>query len=91
MSPNNPEPLHRRIPRELPEHAAEDVCEFRNMTLKERALMLEAVCAAAMDIQEARAKLGLYPGEPDPWPDSTRDFLKRHAPRGRRAKSTQSD
>jgi hypothetical protein len=64
-----------------------DLQEMRSLSLSERAHMLEAVCAAAMDFQEARAKMGLPPPIPEPWPNSTLELLRRDAPRGRRSQA----
>lgn len=72
-----------RIPRELPEHAAEEIRDHQALTLQQRAKILEAVCAAAVDIHQARLKMGMLPAEPDPWPDSTLELFRRHAPNGR--------
>jgi hypothetical protein len=61
--------------------------ETRSLSLPERARMLEALCAAGMDFQEARAKMGLPPPIPEPWPESTLALLRRDAPRGRRSQA----
>lgn len=82
------EPLRpMRLPRELPEHVAEDVAYWRSRTLEERALALEALCRAAMDILVARRQMGLPDPKPDPWPPSTVEFMRRHAPNGRKRES----
>jgi hypothetical protein len=73
-----------RLPCELPEWAAEDLKYWQGASMAEHARVLEAVCAAAMDILEGRKKMGLAPPDPDPWPESTLEFMRRHAPNGRK-------
>jgi hypothetical protein len=85
MSAKSSSGLLKRVPRELPAHVAEDLAAMRALSLAERALMLEAVCAAAVDIHQARLKMGLPPIEPEPWPPSMLEFLRRHAPNGRKS------
>jgi hypothetical protein len=80
----------RRIPGELAEHTIADANDLASFTLEERARMIEAACASAMDILRAREKMGLPPVEPEPWPVSTLEFLRRHAPSGKRSASIDS-
>lgn len=73
-----------KLPGELPEHVEADAAYFRGLSLTERARLLEAVCAAAMDILAARQQMGIAPPEPEPWPLSTQEFMRKHAPNGKR-------
>jgi hypothetical protein len=72
-----------KLPGELPEHVEADRVSFQSVALTERARMLEAVCAATMDILAARQQMGIAPPEPEPWPLSTQEFMRKHAPNGR--------
>jgi hypothetical protein len=63
-------------------HARADAAEFarlQTLNLHERAKILEAACEAAMDIERSRLAGGLPKSEPAPWPESTWEFLHRHA------------
>lgn len=73
-----------QVPGELPEHLREDQARFQRLSLAERGQLLSAVCAAAMDILAARRKMGIPDPEPDPWPASTIEFMRKHAPNGRK-------
>jgi hypothetical protein len=75
----------RRLLRELPEHKQEDLARLRAMSLEEKARMLDAVCAAAADIEAAKLRMGMPPSKPAPWPDSTIQFLRKHAQNGRKS------
>lgn len=73
-----------KIPGELPEHVQADLAHLQSLSLEERGRMLEAVCAATMDILIARRKMGIPDPEPEPWPASTIEFMRKHAPNGRK-------
>ncbi|MBN2217507.1 MAG: hypothetical protein JW719_09030 [Pirellulales bacterium] len=60
----------------------EDYERLRALSMAERAAMLESACAAAIEIVRSRQAAGLPPIEPDPWPASTWEFLRKHAARG---------
>jgi hypothetical protein len=59
--------------------------QLRAMSLEEKARVLDSVCAAAAEIEAAKLRMGLPPTKPAPWPDSTVQFLRRHAPNGRKS------
>jgi hypothetical protein len=80
-------PSHGKLPYELPEWAEEDLRYWREASMEEHACALEAVCSAVMDILEARKQMGMAPPEPEPWPESTLEFMRRHAPNGRKPHS----
>lgn len=62
----------------------EDLRELRDMPLERRLWMIEAVCAAAMECERAKPHNGIAPTEPQPWPQSTRELLRRYAANARR-------
>jgi hypothetical protein len=67
-------------------HAAADAAEnarLRSLTERERAEMLDAACLAAEEIERSRIAAGMPPTQPAPWPASTWEFLRRHAPNAR--------
>ena len=61
-----------------------DIEGLRALSLEERGQLLEAVCRDAAVLTESRARMGLPPAEPAPWPRSTWEFLARQAQRVRR-------
>ena len=76
-------PAAQKLPRELPEEVAAEQTEFRSLSLADRGRLLEAVCAATMDVLMARQQMGIPMPEPEPWPASTQEFMRKHAPNGR--------
>jgi hypothetical protein len=67
-------------------HAAADdaeIARLRTLSEHERSQMLEAACTAAAEIERSRRAAGLPPSQPAPWPESTWQFLKKHAARVR--------
>ena len=66
---------------------AEDIARLRAMSMAERARLIEAACRAAAVVARDRAAAGLPPVKPVPWPESTWEFLRKHAARVR-SKST---
>lgn len=50
-------------------------------SMEERARNLDAACLQAEVLEASRVQRGLPPSEPAPWPDSTREFMRRHARR----------
>jgi hypothetical protein len=69
-----------KLPGELPEHVEADCAHFQSLSFAEHARILEAVCAAAMDILAARQRMGIAPPEPEPFPSS---FVQFHSPKKR--------
>jgi hypothetical protein len=68
--------------RQIAAHAAahaEDIVRLRAMSLAERGKLLEAACRAAAVMVRDRAAAGLPPIKPVPWPESTWEFLRKHA------------
>jgi hypothetical protein len=78
-----------RTPAELIEgqmkaHAAadaEEVARLRRLTLDERGPLIESACEAAAVIYRSRLAMGLPDIQPDPWPESTWEFQRKHAAR----------
>lgn len=67
-------------------HSAADTAEVRHLqalSLRERGELLESAYAAAAEIERSRRAAGLPETEPVPWPQSTWEFLRRHAPNAR--------
>lgn len=53
---------------------------LQTLSLRERGELLEAACAAAMEIERCREAARMSPTGPAPWPQSTWDYLRKHAP-----------
>jgi hypothetical protein len=53
---------------------------LRASSLRERGVMIELACEAAVTIDRSRRAAGL-PAAPAPWPASTWEFLRKHAAR----------
>lgn len=62
---------------------AEELKRLRTLSMEERAAMLVACCRGAVAIMKSRTEAGLPPRKPIPWPDSTLEILRRHAPNAR--------
>ena len=76
----------RRIPQfpaEAMHQSADDIARLRSLTARQRGEMLIAACQAAAEILEGRARSGLPPVTPAPWPAATLELFKRFAPNGR--------
>ena len=61
----------------------QDIARLRSLDMRERGRMIVSACETAAAIQRSRRAAGLPPVEPDPWPQSTWDFLRKHAARVR--------
>jgi hypothetical protein len=48
-----------------------DVDHLRSLSMRERAELIEAACAGAVEIEVSRIQTGLPPSTPAPWPEST--------------------
>jgi hypothetical protein len=62
---------------------AEQSAQQRALTMRERGELIESACEAAAVIYRSRLAAGMGPVEQDPWPESTWEFLKKHAARVR--------
>jgi len=67
------------IPRELPQQVDTETDRLRSLSMEQRGEMLDAACELAAELETARRKAGLPPSQPAPWPDSTWEFLRKHA------------
>jgi hypothetical protein len=65
-----------------PEHKAY-IEWLRNLSMEERGQMLARLCQEAADEERARIAAGLPPTEPEPWPESTWEHLRRWAAQSR--------
>ncbi len=61
-----------------------DELALRALSLKEKGEMIAAACRTAAAILRSRVKSGQPTPSPAPWPQSTVDFMRKHAPNGRR-------
>ena len=61
----------------------EDLLRLRALRLRERGELIETACEAAAAIYRSRLGSGLPDVQPAPWPESTWQFLRRHAARVR--------
>lgn len=69
------------IPHEPPELAEEELEAFRALSFAERGRLLAIACRAAVRLDRSRRKAGLPEPAPDPWPQSTWEFLKQQTAR----------
>jgi len=60
---------------------------LRGLSMKERGQMIARLCREAAEEEWARIKAGLPPTEPEPWPESTWELLRRLSAQGREAAS----
>jgi len=67
----------------------EDLLRLRALRLRERGELIETACEAAAAIYRSRLGSGLPDVQPAPWPESTWQFLRRHAARVRSQWSVQ--
>jgi len=58
----------------------EDISYLRGLTTKQRGELVAAACKTAAAIRRSRLEAGLDDIEPAPWPASTWEFMRRHAP-----------
>jgi hypothetical protein len=75
------------VERQIAAHAAaesEGIARLRTLSMRERGRMLKAACEAAAQIQASRLAAGLPPVQREPWPESTWEFLRKHAARFRK-------
>jgi hypothetical protein len=66
------------------EQTALEFERLRGLTDRERGEMILSACRSAAMIHAGRLKSGLLPATPDPWPASTWEFLRKHAPNAKR-------
>jgi len=64
--------------------AENDDESLRTMSMAERGRRLAAACRLAASVERSKTKSGMPPSQPEPWPDSTWEFLRKHAPNGRK-------
>ena len=60
-----------------------EIARLRGITMRERSELIESACEAAAVIYRSRLAAGLPDVEPAPWPESTWEFLRKHAARVR--------
>jgi hypothetical protein len=72
----------RRMQAAIDAHARADDAEIvrlRSLTMEERSELLRRACEGAQQMRQARIDAGLGDVEPDPWPASTWEFLRKCA------------
>ncbi len=57
----------------------EELAALRRLSLDERGRLIASACRTAAEILASRRRCGLPDEQPEPWPASTVEFLKRHA------------
>ena len=62
----------------------DDLLYWQSRTFAERSEAIMAVCQAAVTDMEAQQSMGMTIRDPDPWPKSTQDILRRLAADARR-------
>ncbi len=60
---------------------AAEGARLRQLDTRERGVLIEAACQSAAEIYRSRIAAGLGDIEPARWPESTWEFLRRHAAR----------
>jgi len=78
-----------RMAAQIAAHAAADRLEedqIAGLSLQERGEMIISACRAAAEIYRSRLAAGFPPEEPEPWPESTVEFLKKSARDARRTR-----
>jgi len=74
---------------ESPQHRDDRIRWLRSLSMEERGELLVIACRTAALIERSRIASGLPPTEREPWPESTWEFLRKHAPNAR--KQSESD
>ncbi len=62
----------------------EDLARLRSLSMEERGQLIKAACEASAEIERSRRAAGFPPIKPDPWPESTWEFLRKHATHAQR-------
>jgi len=57
----------------------DELAAIRKLSLEERGRLIESACRSAAEILVGRRACGLPDVQPAPWPESTVEFLARHA------------
>ena len=70
-----------RVPREPEEIALQEIEEFRRLSFAERGRLLAIACRAAARLDRSRREAGLPAPVPEPWPESTWEFLRQQTAR----------
>ena len=65
-----------------------DAANAKQLSLRERGLLVMAACRSAAAIYRSRLAAGLPADQPDPWPESTWEFLKTQARKSQAETST---
>ena len=77
-------PAPSRIPSEPSELERDEVEQFRRLSLAERGRLLAIACRSAARLDRSRQNADLPAPVPEPWPESTWEFLSNHASEGPR-------
>ena len=70
-----------RVPCEPDEIDRDELERLRSLSSEERGRQLAMACRAAVRLDRSRAAAGLPPPVEEPWPESTWEFLRKHARR----------
>ena len=81
MSPDASGPQRKNVlSGKAPDHLEQNIARLRSLSMKQRGEMIAAACRAAASIRRSRIQSGLPDVVPAPWPESTWEFLRKHAP-----------
>jgi hypothetical protein len=72
-----------RLPQVSASMLSEEIEFLRGLTERQRSEMIVSACRAAARIERSRRENGMPPSVSAPWPDSTWEFLRQHAPNAR--------
>jgi len=68
------------VPSESPRQRDQQIQWLRSLSLEERGELIASACRAAAVIERSRIQSGLPPTQRAPWPESTWELLRKHAP-----------
>jgi hypothetical protein len=63
-----------------------DVEELRGLSMRERAMLIDAACDGAVEIEVSRNPMGLPASAPVLWPESTWNYLAEWTRRARESR-----
>jgi hypothetical protein len=71
----------KEVSKALGEAVDQDIARLRMLDPRQRSALIVSACETAAAIERSRIAASLPPAEPEPWPPSTWEFLRKHAAR----------
>lgn len=78
-TPSNFADAGMKLPVEPAAVASDEIESLRAMSLAERGRLVAIACRSASRLAQSRKRAGFAEPQPEPWPQSTWDFLRSHA------------